>query len=221
MPVQNPLGELRQRLHTLPRWSPGSVVAVAGTGVSIQATKGLPEEGGRAASWRGLLDLAIAYTDGLKKKPRGWNAIPLRQALANRPLVADLLTVASAVESALRKAGALQAFLSETIGTLRPTDTEVLRALGLLGVPMATTNYDGLIEWAHEPLQAVTWRHAAAVDEWMTGKQPGVLHLHGHFRVLDSVVLGRTCRSRPCPGSTPSSIATSCLRWRAWSPATR
>ena len=97
--------------------------------------------------------------------------------------------MASTVEAALRKADAFRTFLDETIGQLEPAKPQVLHAVGQLGVPIATTNYDGLIEQTHE-LQALTWQHAAYVDAWFNGTQPGVLHLHGHFRVVDSVVLG-------------------------------
>lgn len=191
MPVQNPLEELRRRLHALPRWSPASVVVVAGSGTSIQATVGMPNGMGSAASWKGLLKLAVAHIDRQKKKPKGWNAESLLATLASQEISVDeLLEVASSVEAALRKGETLGAFLDKTIGALSPVDTEVLSALGQLGVPMATTNYDGLLEWMHE-VQALTWRYEAAVDGWFTGAQPGVLHLHGHYRAPDSVVLGR------------------------------
>lgn len=195
MPVLNPLLELRRRF-TVPRWEFGSVVAIAGSGVSIQASTLPPEPGDRkpklqkAASWPGLLELGIEHCERLPKKPPGWSATALRQDLAKTQLK-ELLAVAQQVESALRRAGALREFLEESVGRLEPTEPRILQALARLGVPMATTNYDGLIEWV-QGLQPLTWRHAAAVDEWFTGLQPGVLHLHGHFRETESVVLGRT-----------------------------
>lgn len=194
MPVLNAHPELRRRFKT-PRWEFGSVVAIAGSGVSIQASTLPPGPGDekpklqKAASWPGLLELGIEHCERLPKKPPGWNATALRHNLV-KPQLKELLAVAQTVETALRRAGALREFLEESVGRLEPTDPRVLQALARLGVPMATTNYDGLIEWVHG-LQPLTWRHAAAVDEWFTGRQPGVLHLHGHFRETESVVLGR------------------------------
>lgn len=191
MSIIDPLAELQRRLHEVPRWSPGSVVVVTGSGVSVQASSGMPNGRGAAASWKGLLRLAVECVDRQRKRPLRWNAAPLLAKLASDVVsTSDLLSVASTVEAALRKADAFRTFLDETIGQLEPAAPQVLHAVGQLGVPIATTNYDGLIEQTHE-IQPLTWQHPAYVDEWLKGAQPGVLHLHGHFRAVDSVVLGR------------------------------
>lgn len=197
MGVENPVEELKRRLR-LPRWSPRSVVAVAGSGVSIQAstkaaTVGQPAAGPpppNPAAWRGLLQLGIDQADRTKRKPPRWSAASLHQRLQDGD-VDDLLDVASEVETQLRSAKELRRFLDATIGKLHPHQPDVLSALYQLGVPMATTNYDGLIEWVLDGMQPLTWTHSAAVDEWFDGRQPGVLHLHGHFGEPDSIVLGR------------------------------
>jgi hypothetical protein len=191
MPITDPFAELKRRLHEVPRWNSGSVVVVTGSGVSVQASSGMSNGRGAAASWKGLLRLAVECVDRQRKRPLRWNAAPLLAKLASDVVsTSDLLSVASTVEAALRKADAFRTFLDETIGQLEPAAPQVLHAVGQLGVPIATTNYDGLIEQTHE-LQPLTWQHPAYVDEWLKGTQPGVLHLHGHFRAVDSVVLGR------------------------------
>jgi hypothetical protein len=167
------------------------VVVVTGSGVSVQASSGMPNGMGAAASWKGLLRLAVECVDRQRKQPLRWDAAPLLAKLASDAVsTSDLLSVASTVDAALRKADAFRTFLDETIGQLEPAAPQVLHAVGQLGVPIATTNYDGLIEQTHE-LQPLTWQHPTYVDEWLKGAQPGVLHLHGHFRAVDSVVLGR------------------------------
>lgn len=190
MSVENPLEELRRRLCLLPRWSQRSVVVVTGSGVSIQATRSLAGATAKAASWRGLLEMGLAHCEKLKRKPRSFNIDSFHAGLSGGQ-IRDLLEVATAVEDLLRRTGSIQGFLHDSVGALRPMDIDLYTALAQLGVPLATTNYDGLIEFAMPPLQALTWTHAQAGHEWFEGKQPGVLHLHGHFREVDSVVLGR------------------------------
>jgi hypothetical protein len=56
-------------------------------------------------------------------------------------------------------------------------------------VPLATTNYDGLIEEVTR-LPTVTWRDGARIQRVIRGDENGVLHLHGYWEQSESVVLG-------------------------------
>lgn len=66
-------------------------------------------------------------------------------------------------------------------------DHSVLDALGDLGVQLATTNYDGLLEKV-TGLPAVTWQEPNRV---LQGDETGILHLHGYWEFPESVVFGR------------------------------
>ena len=85
--------------------------------------------------------------------------------------------------------GEYRRWLGETVGALELRDGEVLDALAGLAAPLATTNYDGLLEQA-TGLAPVTWRDSARVEQALRGDAPGVLHLHGHWADPGSVVLG-------------------------------
>lgn len=162
---------------------------IVGSGVSISATGNAP-----AASWGGLLKLGV---DRCQQVAKGWRkrtfdsqGILAKLASSN---VSDWIAAATMIESTLRTAGGTiyKDWLAETVGKLRPTQPDVLHTLGMLGVPLATTNYDALIERSLV-LQAMTWRTPGLIDQLMNGTYPGdaVLHLHGHYSEPSSVILG-------------------------------
>ena len=164
----------------------GGVLVVAGAGVSVAACGG-----SAVASWPGLL------ADGCRRVvevdqgglPAGWGELIGRQVASG-----DLSWMLAAAEEVTvrlggRSGGEFRRWLAESVGALRVVDGAVIGALAGLGVPVATTNYDGLIEevtgWP-----AVTWRDGARVQRVLRGDEDGVLHLHGHWRDPESVVLG-------------------------------
>jgi SIR2-like domain len=160
------------------------VIAIVGAGVSMGATGGA-----ETASWVGLLRDGIKRCEHFGAPPKGWGDRQ-REALEHGDLD-DLLGVASQIENRLDApdGGEYSAWLQDTVGRLRVRDREVLEALRDLGIPLATTNYDDLIEEV-TTLPAVTWRDGAAVQRVIRGDESGVLHLHGYWRQPESVVLG-------------------------------
>jgi hypothetical protein len=161
------------------------VVVVAGAGVSVAATRGA-----RAASWVGMLE------DGISRCEQMFHDLPDRWAdeLRGRMsagAVDDLLFVADEVTRVLGgpRGGEYRRWLREAVGSLEPEDPAIIEALCDLGVPIATTNYDSLIERV-TGLESVTWRSGPRVERSVRGDEPGVLHLHGHWEDPESVVLG-------------------------------
>lgn len=179
---------LRERIALARRKKDGSVLFVLGSGVAKGASGGA-----EASDWSGLLKLGLSACDARKvkgglKSSATWDAIELRRRLESKR-ADDLIAVASAVEKALRTSGAYEGFLKDTVGALPLTAREVLDALAELALPVATCNYDGLLEKALlRP--AITWRDHGMVLRFLKGQQEGVLHLHGHYNEPDSVVLG-------------------------------
>jgi tetratricopeptide (TPR) repeat protein len=159
-------------------------IAIVGAGVSVDATGNAP-----AASWVGLLKDGVARCQDVARPPVGW-ADRQRAALDTGDLD-ELLGVAEQVSRRLGypEAGEWRRWLRETVGQLRATDSRVLEALRDLEIPIATTNYDSLVENA-TGWPAVTWREAPQVERVLRGDDDGVLHLHGHWQVPASVVLG-------------------------------
>ena len=177
MPVL--LDDLQQQIAN------GQVVAIVGAGVSIGAT------GADTASWVGLLKNGIKRCEGVgSPRPNpGWS--DRQEAALEDGQLDELLSVASQIESRLGapNGGEYRRWLRESVGALRASDRAVLEALCDLGVPLATTNYDGLIEEVTR-LPAVTWRDGARIQRIIRGDEPGILHLHGHWEQPELVVLG-------------------------------
>jgi len=162
-----------------------SIMVIVGSGVSIGATTNAP-----AASWAGLLKLGVA--DCRKLNPAlddAWEARLTGQAESS-----DLDDVLAAAEIVSRKLQApagveFSRWLRETVGALQLREAAVLEALRDLRVPLATTNYDDLLERITK-LPHVTWRDQSKVFRVLRGEEQAILHLHGRWDEPDSVVLG-------------------------------
>ncbi len=105
----------------------------------------------------------------------------------------DMDDLLSAAEKIAAKLGApagseYSLWLKETVGALRAEDRSVLDALRDLGIPLATTNYDGLLEEVTRR-PAVTWRQGLKIERALRD-EPAILHLHGYWDEPESVVLG-------------------------------
>jgi tetratricopeptide (TPR) repeat protein len=165
----------------------GRVLAIVGAGVSIGATKNAS-----TASWTGLLengvDRCVAVAQPL---PAGW-ADRVRAEIHSGDMD-DLLSAAEKISSKLGfpKGGNYRTWLREAVGTLHAKELSVLEALRDLGIPLATTNYDGLLEEVTD-LPAVTWREGAKVERVIRGDGKGILHIHGYWDEPESVIMGTT-----------------------------
>lgn len=161
------------------------VVVVAGAGISIAATGDV-----RAASWPGLLHSGVAHIETVVPTLKAGWAARQREAIDCGD-IDDLLGVAEQIE---RKLGApldgeYRAWLRESVGQLAIKDRSVLDALIGLGVPVITTNYDGLLESA-SGLPHVTGHDPSRCERVLRGDEKAIIHLHGHFLEPASVVLG-------------------------------
>ena len=162
------------------------VLVIVGAGVSIGATRDQRLDGCRVASWPGLLEHGVNRVEGL-----GWAPAEWVEGCRSLLKAGELIQVAEMLTGKLDgpAGGEYQRWLEDTVGHLNLVDREVLDALGNLGVPIATTNYDGLIEevtgWP-----AITWKDGSAWQRVINGEASGVLHLHGYWREPASVVLG-------------------------------
>jgi hypothetical protein len=141
----------------------GDVLVVVGAGVSMGATRGNP-----IASWTGLLEHGAKRCREVCSLSDDWLA--RREADLASGDMEDLLGVAAAVASRLGspKGGEYRRWLRETVGGLRATSRDVLEALRDLKVPIATTNYDGLLEEV-TGRPAVTWQDGAKVERVIRG----------------------------------------------------
>lgn len=162
------------------------VVVVVGAGMSVATTGGAP-----TASWLGLLHDGVARCEAVVGHglPAGWG--DRVRAQIDSGDVEEMLSAAENITHRLGgpSGGEYGRWLRDSVGSLTVTNPEVIHALAELGAPIATTNYDSLIEQVTD-LPAVTWRQGALVERVVRRDDPGVIHLHGHWQEPASVVLG-------------------------------
>jgi tetratricopeptide (TPR) repeat protein len=184
-PTEALVADLRTQIEA------GQVLVIAGAGVAVAATAGGTPDSSRVASWKALLADGIGRCVLVGRPPAaaGWTE-RLRADLESADLD-DLLSVAERVASRLGApaGGEYRRWLRETVGALRVSDPSVPRALAELGVTIATTNYDELLEEVTGK-PPVTWRDGARMERVARGDEAGILHLHGHWQDPESVVLG-------------------------------
>jgi len=159
-------------------------IVIVGTGVSVGATRE------KVASWTGLLEDGVRRCIAARLPlPQDWEARLMDEIRSED--MDDLLGAAEKIASKLGAptGGEYKRWLRETVGELRPKHPEVIRALRDLGVPLATTNYDDLLEQV-TGWPSVTWQDRAEVERVLRGDVQGILHFHGHWRTSESVILG-------------------------------
>ncbi|MFL6202440.1 MAG: SIR2 family protein [Thermoanaerobaculia bacterium] len=162
----------------------GHVLVVVGAGMSTGATQGDP-----LASWQGLLENGVERCVAVRGLDAKW-ASRVREEIRSGDLD-DLLSAAEKVSSKLGfpDSGEYRRWLHDTVGKLELKDRSILDAIRDLGLPIATTNYDGLLEEVtHRP--ALTWRDGDKAARVIRGVEPGILHLHGYWEAPESVILG-------------------------------
>jgi hypothetical protein len=97
----------------------------------------------------------------------------------------DFLTVATMVKRELGHSYA--PWLTDVFSDLTVVDDAVPSAVTGLGVPVATTNFDTVLEdtsgWS-----CATWRQPSHMHSILRGAVRGIAHLHGVFTESDSVV---------------------------------
>ncbi|HEX3128438.1 MAG TPA: tetratricopeptide repeat protein [Thermoanaerobaculia bacterium] len=179
----SPVDDLRQEIAN------GHVLIVVGTGVSLAAT------GESVASWQGLLKNGVERCEGLRRLPAS-KAENLRADIDSGSLD-RLLDAATEVRKALSDPdeSEVRIWLRDTVGRLRARNREVLEAIQDLGLPIATTNYDDLLEQV-TGWRSVTWLDGDRAIQASQGKEEAILHLHGHWAELDSVILDRESYER-------------------------
>ena len=160
----------------------GNVLVVAGAGVAVAASGNAP-----TASWRGLLESGADRGVAFAGLSGAW-----RNGVANDLDLGDFLSAADKVTDALggRGGGEFKAWLRNDIGQLSVREPAILEALDQLSVPLATTNYDRLLEQS-TGRGSTNWMEPSEIQQVLRRVENRVIHLHGDWQRADSVVLGR------------------------------
>ena len=174
------------------------VLVVVGAGVSIGAT------GEKHASWSGLLEHGMNHLVNTKKITADWRKVlmnSLHDAFSPFNLALALQHAAN-IEVNL-KTPDIQAFaewLESAFRDFEPrageTDTlEALRDLQQAGALLLTTNYDSLLS-DFTGLSPVCWDNHSEFMKVMRRERNGILHIHGHWKQPNTVVLGQSSYDR-------------------------
>ncbi|MBC7905888.1 MAG: SIR2 family protein [Rhodospirillaceae bacterium] len=184
-----------------------SAVIVVGTGVSLAVVRG----GGPTAAfagWQGLLEsgLAECLKHGLIS-PRTHDFHV--EGMKEEGGLDCFLHAATTVEAAFAKRQELMtAWLNATVGKLPCHNPEIIDALGKLGVPILTTNYDTLIA-NRLGRNGVPWTNVDQLLPVARGDAPHILHLHGVYAAPHSVVLGWASYNRVAEDSASTLLKSS------------
>jgi hypothetical protein len=168
------------------------LVIITGTGVSLQSVGYPSQPGTDVAGWPGLLESGVVYCENHRLVSSKGAAIA--RLLINSPdTTEDLIDAAQKIHGWLEpRTNARIHWIKETIGRLRLYDPSLITAIQNLGGLIATLNYDGLL---HEVTkrQPVHWKEQDKIDAHIrTESRDYILHIHGHWEALDSMVLDRT-----------------------------
>ncbi|MBZ4335063.1 3'-5' exonuclease [Corallococcus sp. AS-1-12] len=178
------IDDLRNKLAT------GQVLCIVGAGASIAATNR-----NQNASWLGLLRSGLEYCMQVVQPPppMQWRDNIINDIETGR-ITGDTLPLLSAAEKISQKLGApsgaeFSNWLDHDVGALKVVNPSLIKSILALGTPIATTNYDGLIEDV-SGLPPVSSRDPRDIERAFRGERPGIVHLHGWWRHPDTVVLG-------------------------------
>jgi hypothetical protein len=148
------------------------VLVVVGPGVSLAATRGNP-----VASWPGLLESGVERCVQLFSDIDGGWVEGVRTQIHSGDI--DVL-FAAAIRITHQLQGEYYRWLSDTVGRLKADDPSVLEALRDLGLPLATSNFDDLLEQV-TGLPPVALGEGERVEQVVLGRKPGILHLFGYW----------------------------------------
>jgi len=165
---------------------PERVLVIAGTGVALASCSNQPQ-----LSWKGLLRDGLQRCSDLQSTDAALLS-SFGQVLDNPDATVNaLIAVAQFVSDELSKPryGVFSEWLHDAFHEVTPDQTDLITAICSCGTRIATTNYDGLIESVTNR-KAVSWTDKAGAARFFREWTPSVLHLHGYFRVPESVILG-------------------------------
>jgi hypothetical protein len=159
------------------------LVVVCGAGTTAFTAPSSPY-----GSWRKLLEHGIQTVVDTRVDEQEWAEVNHRQIeIARHP--SDFASVAQNIATRLGRRDFIT-WLHGTVGSLAdPERPELIEAIQSLGVPIATTNYDNLIERVTNT-DFITWKSPDNMQRALLGTMSGVMHLHGSYLDPDSVIFG-------------------------------
>jgi SIR2-like protein len=167
--------------------SKNDLVLILGAGVTASATNS-----NKVSLWQGLIRNAIDRCVELDTRDKAW--ADRAKADVDSPYNDDLIAAAEKATSGLggRTSSEYHRWLRNTVGSLHIEDcslTDVIKLYAERESLIATTNYDDIPSDA-TGWDTVTWRDYTTIQRVYRGDEHAIIHLHGHWRVPESVVFG-------------------------------
>jgi|GEM_PF-3002766 len=167
---------------------------IAGAGVSSASID--PDSRKIFGTWTNLLRYGIAFCCEKCRREATWGDT-CRTFLDNEHATTEeLLKIGDEIWDCLLAHGKVQEWL-DIFDNALPEYRELILAIKGLGVPIATANYDNLLEDITH-LTPITLHETQKVEDFIKNdqKQKYILHLHGYYKKPDSIVLGQKSYDR-------------------------
>lgn len=158
-------------------------LVICGAGVSIQASDGL------APSWLQLIEKGIQRATDLGMAHDTWAAYARHRIEYGN--AAAWVEVADELTAFLGggQGREFSVWIEENISSIAAIDTRLVDAIAGLNAPIATTNYDDILSRVTQQ-PVIYWDDYAQVAAFLKGERNGILHLHGHWRRPETIILG-------------------------------
>ena len=147
-------------------------------------------------TWTNLLRYGIDFCCEKCRREATWGDT-CRTFLDNEyATTEELLKIGDEIWDCLMAHGKVQEWL-DIFDNALPEYRELILAIKGLGVPIATANYDNLLEDITH-LTPITLHETQKVEDFIKNdqKQKYILHLHGYYKKPDSIVLGQKSYDR-------------------------
>lgn len=167
---------------------------IAGAGVSSASID--PDSRKIFGTWTNLLHYGISFCCDKCHRDATWGDF-CRTFLDNgHATTEELLKIGDEIWDCLEAHGKVQEWL-DIFDKALPEYRELISAIKALGVPIATANYDNLLEDVTQ-LTPITLQETQKVEDFIKDdqKQKYILHLHGYYKKPDSIVLGQKSYDR-------------------------
>lgn len=158
----------------------GQLVVVVGTGITVGLTNGAA-----TSTWTGLITDGVARVGDIDSNRGALLQMNLDAAKDS----ADLISVAQGVKRNLGEN--FGRWVARAVGDLKPVHRATAEAIGRLGVPILTTNYDDLLEKVLSRPHA-TWKQPDEMRAILTAKSEAIGHLHGWWKDPENIVFSES-----------------------------
>lgn len=185
---------------------------VLGAGTTIQSVHA---ESKRYASWSGLIESGIEYVrEHVDSSDDAWlNWV--KGDLARADQGSDALIMAAQKVQGKLKGGHFREWLADSIGALTTHDERLFKAIRSLHAPIATTNYDTLID-KFSGVDSVTWKEPALLQQALSLRFDAIIHLHGVWTNPDSVIFSAESYGRIIGNEAAQMLQSAAFTTKTW-----